>query len=326
MSANRSSGRRTRSRGGVSSDVRRRRCAAFRSSGFLRFSFLRTGLLCADFREDDIWEGCGREPKTCALLHICGQRAQHREGLWTTCSEQARSQGSAGSESCATVVEMDEPSGSESTGMGPTPSGPSFVPWAPAPGDTPPPRPYPTPSRPTGLGSGRPSRLPTLITAAVIFVAVAVVAVASYVAHFADTHISAPAVSKQPLPQVSAQGDRIEFTTTDGSGQLILLRHSWVSYGQAPPTSGSYLRVEVELICVSGSIDYDPYNFQVFDQNGRLFETAIEGAGYSMLQSGTLRPGDRVSGTIAFDMPRSEATLLMSDSSNQTVTALKVPD
>ena len=246
----------------------------------------------------------------------CGQRAARRRDP----------RGRQGANPALPWSEMDEPSGSESTGMGPTPSGPSFVPWAPAPGDTPPTRPYPTPSRPTGLGSGRPSRVPTLITAAVIFVVVAVVAIASYVAHFADTHVSAPVVSKQPLPQVSAQGDRIEFTTTDGSGQLILLRHSWVSYGQAPPTSGSYLRVEVELICVSGSIDYDPYNFQVFDQNGRLFETAIEGAGYSMLQSGTLRPGDRVSGTIAFDMPRSEATLLMSDSSNQTVTALKVPD
>jgi len=326
MSASRSSGRRSLSRVGVSSAPPRRRCAGFRSTGFLRFGFPRASLLCADFREDDIWEGCGREPKTCGLLRICGQRAQHREGLWTTCSEKARCQGSAGSESCATVVEMDEPSGSESTGMGPTPSGPSFVPWAPAPGDAPPTRPYPTPSRPPGLGSGRPSRLPTLITAAVILIVLAVVAIASYVAHFADTHVSAPTASKQPLPQVSAQGDRIEFTTTDGSGQLILLRHSWVSYGQAPPTSGSYLRVEVELICVSGSIDYDPYNFQVFDQTGRLFETAIEGAGYSMLSSGTLHPGDHVRGTIAFDMPRGEATLLMSDSSNQTVTALRVPD
>jgi hypothetical protein len=44
------------------------------------------------------------------------------------------------------------------------------------------------------------------------------------------------------------------------------------------------------------------------------------------LESGTLYPGDRVRGTIAFDMPHSEATLLMSDDSNQTVTALKVPD
>jgi len=265
-------------------------------------------------------------PKRAACCGSVDNELSTDKSLWTTCSEKARCQGSAGSESCATVVEMDEPSGSESTGMGPTPSGPSFVPWAPAPGEAPPTRPYPTPLRAPGLGSRRPSRLPTLITAAVIFVVVAVVAVASYVAHFADTHVSAPIVSKQPLPQVSAQGDRIEFTTTDGSGQLILLRHSWVSYGQAPPTSGSYLRVEVELICVSGSIDYDPYNFQVFDQTGRLFETAIEGAGYSMLPSGTLHPGDHVRGTIAFDMPRSEATLLMSDSSNQTVTALKVPD
>ena len=64
----------------------------------------------------------------------------------------------------------------------------------------------------------------------------------------------------------------------------------------------------------------------MFDQTGRLFETAIEGAGYSMLPSCMLHPGDHELCTIAFDMPRGEATLLMSDSSNQTVTALKVPD
>ena len=221
---------------------------------------------------------------------------------------------------------MDEPSGSESTGMGPTPRGPSFVPWAPGPGDAPPREPNFPPVRSAGFASRRTSRAPTLITVAVIFVVMAVVAIASYVAHFADTHVSAPAVSKQPLPQISTQGDRIEFTTSEGSGQLILLRHSWVAYGQVPPTSGSYLRVDVELICDTGSVDYDPYNFQVFDQTGRLFETAIEGAGDSMLQSGTLHSGERIRGTIAFDMPRSEATLLMSDNSNQTVTALKVPD
>jgi Domain of unknown function (DUF4352) len=221
---------------------------------------------------------------------------------------------------------MDEPNGSESTGMGPTPSGPSFVPWAPAPGDTPPDGPYPPPPRPVAWSATHASRSPAIITAVVIFVVAAVVAIASYVAHFADTHVSAPVVSRQPVPDVSAQGDRIEFTTGDGSGQLILLSHSWVSYGQVPPTSGSYLRVEVELICESGSVDYDPYNFQVFDQTGRLFEIAIEGAGDAMLETGTLRTGERVRGTIAFDMPRSEATLLMSDNANQTITALKVPD
>jgi hypothetical protein len=220
---------------------------------------------------------------------------------------------------------MDEPSGSESTGMGPTPSGPSFVPWASAPGDTPPNEP-PLPSRPAGSLAKRASRFPTVITVAVILLVVTVVAVASLVANSADTHVRAPIASKQPITRSTTQGDRIEFTTSEGTGQLVLLRHSWLSTGQVPPISGSYLRVEVELTCTAGSVDYDPYNFQVFDQTGRLFETAIEGAGDSMLETGTLQPGERVRGTIAFDMPHSEATLLMSDDSNQTVTALKVPD
>jgi hypothetical protein len=222
--------------------------------------------------------------------------------------------------------EMDEPNGSESTGMGPTPSGPSFVPWAPHPGDTPPMRsPLPSPT-PRSMAK-RTSRLPTIISIAVIFVVVVVVAAASVVAHIADTQVRAPVNTRQPIPQVTTHaGDRIEFTTSEGSGQLTLLRHSWVTSGQVPPTSGSYLRVEVELICTAGSVDYDPYNFQVFDQTGRLFETAIEGVGSAVLETGTLYAGERVRGTIAFDMPHSEATLLMSDDSNQTVTALKVPD
>jgi FlaG/FlaF family flagellin (archaellin) len=170
------------------------------------------------------------------------------------------------------------------------------------------------------------SRLPTVISVAVIFLVAVVVAAASLVANFADTQVRAPVSSKQPIPQITAQGDRIEFTTSEGSGQLILLSHAWLSSGQVPPSSGSYLRVEVELTCIAGAVDFDPYNFQVIDQTGQLFETAIDGAGDAMLESGTLYPGDRVRGTIAFDMPHSEATLLMSDDSNQTVTALKVPD
>ncbi len=209
--------------------------------------------------------------------------------------------------------------------MGPTPSGPSFVPWAPAPGATRPIGP-PLPDR-SARSMARPtSRLPTVISLAVIFLVAVVVAAASLVAHFADTQVGAPVGRKQPISQITAQGDRSEFTTSEGSGQLILLRHFWLSSGQVPPTSGSYLRVEVELTCTAGAVDYDPYNFQVFDQTGRLFETAIEGAGDAMLESGTLYPGERVRGTIAFDMPHSEATLLMSDDSNQTITALKVPD
>jgi FlaG/FlaF family flagellin (archaellin) len=254
--------------------------------------------------------------------YSCGQLGGQRS---VQCFSLAYWQVSADRQSCATVVEMDEPSGSESTGMGPTPSGPSFVPWAPAPGEVRPINP-PLPARSAESMAKPTNRVPTVITVAVILLVAVVVAAASLVAHFADTQVKAPGTPEQPVPQLTTQADRIEFTTSEGSGQLVLLRHSWLSTGQVPPTSGSYLRVEVELTCTAGSVNYDPYNFQVFDQTGRLFETAIEGAGDAMLEAGTLRPGGRVRGTIAFDMPHSEATLLMSDDANQTVTALKVPD
>ena len=147
--------------------------------------------------------------------------------LWTTVGK-ARSRQRANP--ALPWSEMDEPSGSESTGMGPTPSGPSFVPWAPAPGDTPPIEPPLSPRTAESLAR-RASRLPNVITIAVIFFVAAVVAVASLVANSADTQVRAPVPSEQPIPQTTAQGDRIEFTTSDGSGQLVLLRHSWLSSG-----------------------------------------------------------------------------------------------
>ncbi|HWJ53170.1 MAG TPA: DUF4352 domain-containing protein, partial [Propionibacteriaceae bacterium] len=107
------------------------------------------------------------------------------------------------------------------------------------------------------------------------------------------------------------------------TGQLIMRTRSWVRDGQ--PMFGTYLRVEVELVCTSGEVDYDPYNFQAFDRSGQLFEMASEGTAGRPLAVGTLRAGERIRGTIAFDMPRGDVTLLMSDDSEKTVTALKVP-
>ncbi len=41
---------------------------------------------------------------------------------------------------------------------------------------------------------------------------------------------------------------------------------------------------------------------------------------------GILLAGDSVRGTIAFDLPRGDVTLLMSDDSSSSVTAVKIPD
>ncbi len=175
------------------------------------------------------------------------------------------------------------------------------------------------------------SMLPTVVSLLLIALVAGVVGVASMVARYGDTHVATPIPSVAPV-QLPNRDDQIDFTSSTGSGKLIMINRSWISGGSGnpntgQPSSGSYLRVQVELVCASGTVYYDPYNFQAFDQSGRLFELAVEGAGSSpLLEIGTLHAGERVRGTLAFDMPRGEATLLMSDESDQTVTALRVPD
>jgi hypothetical protein len=208
------------------------------------------------------------------------------------------------------------------SGMGSVPRGPSFLPWTPA---DPPPRALPDPHRTEPyLGPAR-SRWPAVISVLAIALVAAVVAGASLVAYWADTHAPAPP-RPEARPSVTSPHDRIDFVSNDGTGQLIMRTRSWISGGQVPPTTGSYLRVEVELVCTSGEVDYGPYNFQAFDRSGQLFEMAVDGTGGRVLSVGTLRAGERIRGTIAFDMPRGEVTLLMSDDSENTVTAIKVPD
>jgi hypothetical protein len=208
-------------------------------------------------------------------------------------------------------------------GMGAEPHGPSFVRWTPVersePGS---PR---TAYRPPAIGPPR-SRVPALVSVLVIALVAVVVAVASLVAHRADTLVSPTPPPPVSPPSVSVSEDRIDFISADGTGQLVLLGRSWVTDGPVPPTSGSYLRVEVELICITGQVDYDPYHFQAFDQAGHVFEMAAEGTDGRVLDVGTLGAGERVRGVIAFDMPRGDTTLIMSDDSDQTVTALRVPD
>jgi Domain of unknown function (DUF4352) len=208
------------------------------------------------------------------------------------------------------------------SGMGSAPRGPSFLPSSPAAG------PLPTTSgsssHPGPPGPPRSLR-PTVISVLVIAFVALVVAGASLFAYWGDTHVAAP--PRTPVVSVySSPPDRIDFDTTDGKGQLIMRGRSWVADGDVPPVNENYLRVEVELVCLEGEVDYDPYLFQAFDKSGQLYEIAAQGAGRSPLSVGTLAPGERIRGTIAFDMPRGEVTLLMSDASENTVTALKVPD
>ena len=210
----------------------------------------------------------------------------------------------------------------EPAGMGANPSGPEFLPAAQSQtGEALPP--------PTAAVSPSPSqrrlRVPDLISVALIAVVALIVLVASAIARYGDTHLVAPAPEPTIRPERSTPSE-IEFMTPNGRGRLILLSRNWRETGHEPPVNGSYLQLEVRIICTAGHLGYDPYHFQAFDHTGELFDVAEAGLTENVLGVGELFEGESVDGYLAFDIPRGEVTLLMSDDTEVSITALKVPD
>jgi hypothetical protein len=165
-----------------------------------------------------------------------------------------------------------------------------------------------------------------LTTLAIAVVAV-VVGVASVLAAREDVRKATPRPAPVPLTSISPiRTDRIEFTTSSGSGFLEIVDHAWNSDGTDVDAPGSLLTLAVEVTCESGIVRYGPDSFQAFDRNGDLFDPEVMPDSPTALGFGTLSAGQQVSGTVAFDIPRGGVTLLMSDEGSRTVTALKVPD
>jgi hypothetical protein len=211
----------------------------------------------------------------------------------------------------------------EPAGMGANPSGPEFLPAGPPP-------PQPPPSLvPTGAWRAETAphrRWPGVLSVSLIVVVALVVLVATAVARYRDTHVAAPA----PVTVPSIQADppsrgQIEFTTPEGTGRLVLLSRSWRETAGEQPLNGSYLVVEVKILCTAGHVGYDPYNFQAFDHTGELFDVVDAGVSRQVLGVGELSEGQSTRGFLAFDIPRGEVTLLMSDDADQSITALKIP-
>lgn len=164
-----------------------------------------------------------------------------------------------------------------------------------------------------------------LTVVAVVVVAVIVVA-ASVLAAREDVRLATPRPAA-PAPSITpAATDRIEFTTSSGSGVLEIVDHGWESDGSHPDEPGSLLTIALTVTCESGLLRYGPDSFQAFDRSGELFDAEVLPDSTTALEFGTLTAGQQASGTVAFDIPRGGVTLLMSDDSSRTVTALKVPD
>lgn len=123
-----------------------------------------------------------------------------------------------------------------------------------------------------------------------------------------------------PLP-----ASEIEFTGDTGTGILRIVRHTWDPAG--PTAAGkSLLTLEVTVSCTSGTLRYGPDSFEAFDQDGGLFESSYDPDSSTALEFIRLTAGEEVSGTVTFEIPRGEVTLLLSDDLSRPVTALKVPD
>lgn len=221
----------------------------------------------------------------------------------------------------------------ERSGMGSEPRGPSFSPWYAS--QTPPATPVradqDTPAdgvdRSPSSAAYRPraARWSALITVAAVVLVGLVVAVSTVVAVREDSRPTAAKVVA-PVSAAPVRTDRMEFATADADGVLIIARRLWSPSGVRPPAFGSYLHVEVQIVCRNGTLSYGPEHFSAFDAAGKLFEVSSGGRWGTPLGYGILLAGDSVSGTIAFDLPRGEVTLLMSDDSSQSVTAVKIPD
>jgi opacity protein-like surface antigen len=166
-----------------------------------------------------------------------------------------------------------------------------------------------------------------VLTVLAVAVVALIVVVASVVAARDDVRRATPRV--QPAPTATANPpdpDRIEFTTSTGSGVLEIVDHGWDSDGSDIATPGSLLTVVVRVKASSGVLFYGPDSFQAFDRSGDLFDPVVPVDSSTALETGSLSAGQEASGTVAFDIPRGGVTLLMSDESSRTVTALRVPD
>ena len=151
-----------------------------------------------------------------------------------------------------------------------------------------------------------------------------VVTVASVVAHRADQRpVTTPVPTRAARsPYVATTKDSIDFTSRNGTGRLSIVDHHW---RQADTVAGSTLQVDIRIVCTGGQVDYEPFDFQVFDAAGNLFDLATEEVHGPVLGTGQLQPGQQTTGALAFVLPRGEVTLLMSNDTD-SVTALKVPD
>ena len=212
--------------------------------------------------------------------------------------------------------------------MGSHSSGPAFLPWY----VSPPPTDSGTETARSALDQSsaafRPprNRWPAVMTVLAVLIVGVVVAVSTVVALREDRR---PVASRivSPRSPAAVPTDRMEFVTGTADGVLIVADRVWSSTRGA--TTG--LR---QLPARRGGTGLPDRALRLRTRRTFLPSTPAAScsrsptpaAGARRSATGSSAEGESVRGTIAFDLPRGEVTLLMSDDASQAVTALKIPD
>ncbi|WP_232547618.1 hypothetical protein [Propioniciclava soli] len=125
---------------------------------------------------------------------------------------------------------------------------------------------------------------------------------------------AAPTAS--PTAQASSNLPGMPFTmpaSPDDQGRWEVLGHTW---------TGNAVDIRVRVTCDAGSISY---GFVAFSNAGTDVYEPAAGAPDPEIGSGSLAAGGSVEGNIRILLPRGDATLILTTSGGQQISALPVP-
>ncbi len=150
--------------------------------------------------------------------------------------------------------------------------------------------------------------------------------------------IPEPEPEPEPEPSVGVVGDSFSVTGTEYDDDAIevpigaeikLESAQQIEPGEfdSKPEYGRYIQAVVTVKGTDGKFTVNPFDFVVSAPDGSQFEGAFvsdEGRGVPALHDRTLRQGQKVEGSLFFDVPKGEGLRLVYQPSSESVAEWKL--
>lgn len=128
----------------------------------------------------------------------------------------------------------------------------------------------------------------------------------------------------EPLPLVFTDYDdtTAEFTLTVHTAEWKdALEGDYVD-----PPENAFLVLDVTFEATKGNVDYSSYDWTAKDADGREYRDAfVFGSNLNLLSGGTVAQGEKVRGSIVFDLPRGETSIIYSQGYGDLGVSYKIP-